>query len=935
MHNYTYFISYKREPDQELANQVGDLFIRNYRQHVFVDTHNLSYGGRWIEELKVNIENSEYVVALFTEDYIRQVESSADASQNIILQELIWAVEANKLIPVAVGIPPGEVVKRCRINFPPIAEINCLPVVHDELCHERIVLELEKQHSSQSRIRIESRLQVESSNTLAPDNPQTKASVTTETTPQLSAQQAYDKFNFPWAKPEALAIKADIEEKSIGQRSSLESTVLAKFYVTGRFDIPIDANKALMFLVHAQNTLPACPEAFFELGKIYEFGASKSSFNDEKAFTNYKKADSVGYYPATFNLARLIEERNNGDQIKELEQLLSGIEHSYPLPDLINEDAESYYQRAIDLAEADIATNQARALFYQAKCYWSLDQHMVEVEAKLEFASDLGYLPAKEHLAWGIIYNDHFQTDYQKAASLLNLAEDDGSIDSRLDLAKLHIKEPSDEAFIPNPDYALELLKKNIELNHWGSLEFLVDGVKPKNKQHLDKDFIIDHLKRAHSQADHGCSVSLAYYYESKDKNIELAISTYQQCIKQAGTRADARSYAAWRVAELMLAADNISEGDLKQIHQYAFFALLHGEERAKETLGIVSALQGSMSLAQHWFNLAKTSVKSISDYCKRWGKKSPWATVFLMILVDKGSVRATHWITTAYLGSGIVPNIENIAPNWNDLKYRLKQAITWEEKLKGEIYSSELGDDLKKDIKNLEVYRQRANAMLAILDFMSNSGNKNQVDKANQLLCNYKAFKHLPMTQGYLSTPLEQQLLEFIVPTNWRDEWKSFYYVPSLENLKAIKPRISAIKNNEELWPERAPTLLFQLASYKHKELDAAMPYEELKTLFKKLLHSIKEPKDADLNTLSIYKQTQCITYLSLLKTWKAKFLVETLEISKPSEFETFVNNNIKLLQDPPEAWHLLKSYYPNNKDKLIEFLKNEMQTYLQQNKG
>jgi hypothetical protein len=283
------FISYKEGVDNDFSAHLTSL-LNNEKFNVLMDKRDLLPGDKWAQELCNLVNSAQFVIALFTEDYIVRIEEGNLCDQNYIIHELEWALaDSNKsLISFAIGVDPAEVIRRCSTHVKKLTDVQFG------------YLEDKSDNSSEKILNsLKDRLIREFS----------RGSTThgqTKIYKILTAQKACEAFNYPWDKEDALKYKVSIEDKI---KTPLELVTLAKFYLAGRFDIKIEPDKAFSYLMRASSK--GCIEADFELGKLYDYGCNNYSFNEEQALKHYKKAHDAGYFPATAVMA-LIE--HNSEQ---------------------------------------------------------------------------------------------------------------------------------------------------------------------------------------------------------------------------------------------------------------------------------------------------------------------------------------------------------------------------------------------------------------------------------------------------------------------------------------------------------------------------------------------------------------------------------------------------------------------------------------------
>jgi hypothetical protein len=614
--NYRYFISYKNKTDKEFASQLGANFAQRNIKY-FLDANNLTFGKSWLDGLKQGIKKSEFMIALFTPDYIEQVELQGE--DNIILQELEEAVSQNKLLPVAIGVSIDEMLMRCTPAITGLKKFHCFHVdAKNENAAKFIFYSLTERYELTNDV-VQPKEPVGFAESLLIPMPKQS----------LMPEEAYHKFDRSWSKDEALQYKEELEKKS--ERTALENTVLAKFYLSGRFDIRIDPEMAMNLLTRTNPD--QCKYTLFEIGLVFYYGDTVFGYGDETAIDSFKKADNLGYYPATILLASLFKEQCNKTKIDELKTIIGDAEHSYSIPAVIQYDYDSLYERGIDLAKGDEGRDPVTAKYWQAKALLSQNKDHAMARILLQQSAESS-IRAKGDLAWYLLYSEHFQRNIDEAARLLQACEYAGGCFARHELARLHL-EPlkENESFIQVPQLAVAKFKQNIALGYHDSTDALA-SCSHKNsvlKASRDNNEIESSLLKAietghyDSRAELGCY----YCYVWEKKNEALNIWSKAASIK--GASIGLSGYVNRRLAELYLRNEPSEALDIDKAEYHAIAAFFEGEDMSKELLEI-AFLKDNFPLGDCWSRNGNISSGDLRSLNSKWQPKRPRTAYFFYI---------------------------------------------------------------------------------------------------------------------------------------------------------------------------------------------------------------------------------------------------------------------------------------------------------------
>jgi hypothetical protein len=895
--NYQYFISYKRSTDTDLANNLGASFAqRNIK--CFVDSHNLAYGKSWLDEIKHSIIKSEYMIALFTPGYIEQVEKQGEG--NIILQELELAVSQKKLIPIVIGVSIDEMLTRCS---PAVAELKHLHCLHFDIKSEKtakyISFELTEQFTS-------------SNDEVQPKQPMGFAESLLIPMPKQSLipEEAYHKFDRSWSKDEALQYKEELEKKS--ERTALENTVLAKFYLSGRFDIRIDPEMAMNLLLRTNPD--QCKYTLFEIGKVFYYGDTVFGYSDKKAIDSFKKADNLGYYPATILLASLFEKQCNKTKIDELKTIIGETEHSYSIPAVIQHDYDSLYERGIDLAKGDEGRDPVTAKYWQAKALFSLnkDHAMAKILLQQSAESSIG---AKIELAWCLLYSEHFQRDIDETVKLLQSCEDMGLCRARNELAKLHL-EPlkENESFIQVPQLAVTKLKQNIALGYHDSTDAsaIYSHTNLVLKASRDNNEIESSLLKAIEAGHYDSRAELGYYYcyEWEKKNEALNIWSKAASIK--GALIYNSGYVNKRLATLYLRNEPSEALDIDKAEYHAIAAFFEGEDMSKELLEI-AFLKDNLPLAYCWFQNGDLTFSELLGFYWKWRSKSPFqAYAFLEAASQGGHVDAMYVHLRILNGSKLLED-DTFNSIVSPINPKIKLGDVIFEKFK---QVTDLSDEKKivreREILRFEIMKTVFEAKQLTCQPLTNA-NIVGVKRATEDLL-FISFtignKFFNFKDEFSIESVRNDLFMYLKPT-----FEDFsYYAPlyydcpemsvehKVERLTKLHEHLDKDNyKNKSIWSDIAPYFVILLCTDKYNKY-----YKE--SWYRPLLRNFIASSNKESRSITHF-QARIMAKTTLFHIWKSSFLTDTngLDFCLPGQLANEIQKTINQLKAPEESWNMI----------------------------
>ncbi|AAZ24925.1 toll/interleukin-1 receptor domain-containing protein [Colwellia psychrerythraea] len=448
------FISYKVKADDNVALQLSR-FLQDNDFKVFVDKKSLLPGQNWVDELQHSVTQSDYVFAIFTQDYIARVVEGNCNGDNFIIEELNWALKDNKLIPIGIGVTVEE-IKTCFDLVPSLKPIQfqMFPTDLSEQCFHIILNKLYKRiYSKDSKAK-----------SILPVSHSVNVSGTA-----LSSEDAYLKLDMPWNDSDAIEYKNTLKRKVL--KSAMDYVVLAKFHIKGRFGLKISTEIAYHhFENEARNN---CREAFFELGQIYEADDNQYGCDEDKATEYYTKAHELGDMRATYHLGLLfddnIENKNCPTQFLKEKY---GIEHSNKFVTEISQKIKYYNE----------LTTAEKYVFCLTQI--SVNKNTEQAIKQIEKLAVLGYLPAIYWLACKHFDYDieDYQTinsipalDIRESLNYLQAGEEQGCCRSRKRLANWHLFfEGTKGGFTANHEFGIRKHQENIALNYFDSAYDLI-----------------------------------------------------------------------------------------------------------------------------------------------------------------------------------------------------------------------------------------------------------------------------------------------------------------------------------------------------------------------------------------------------------------------------------------------------------------------------
>lgn len=895
--NYRYFISYKRSTDTDLANKLGASFAQRSIE-CFVDSHNLAYGKSWLDEIKYSIKKSEYMIALFTPGYIEQVEKQGEG--NIILQELELAVSQRKLIPIVIGVSIDEMLTRCS---PAVAELKHLHCLHFDMKSENtakyISFELTEQYkpSNDGAQAKEPRGFAES--LLIPMPKQS-----------LMPEEAYHKFDRSWPKDEALQYKGELEKKS--ERTALENTVLAKFYLSGRFDIRIDPEMAMNLLLRTNPD--QCKYTLFEIGKVFYCGDTVFGYSDKKAIDSFKKADNLGYYPATILLASLFEKQCNKTKIDELKTIIGETEHSYSIPAVIQHDYDSLYERGIDLAKGDEGRNPVSAKYWQAKALFSQNKDHAIAKILLQQSAESS-IKAKSDLAWYLLYSEHFQRNIDEAARLLQASEDTGSCCAKHILARLHL-EPlkENERFIQVPQLAVAKFKQNIALGFHDSTNDLAyysheNSVLVASRVNNE---IESSLLKAIETGHYDSRAELGYYYCYEWEKKNEALNTWSKAASIKGSLVGDSGYVNRQLATLYLRNESSEALDIDKAEYHAITAFFEGEDMSKELLEI-SILKDNFPLGYCWFNNCDISSGDLVSLYSKWNSNRPFTAYwFLSALRAAGNesavimelrilsgMKLSEEHPMNEVGGALNPNIE-LGDKISE-KYKQIIDLTDEQKISRKIHINEY-EIMKKVFEAKQLtYQPLAN------------GSREEADREAielQLISSILGNQCYNFKDKFSTDSVRNDLFTYLKPAinsiSFLYQAPLYYDCPevSIED-KVMRLTVLHVDldKNKELWSKIAPHLVILLCKDEYRKYQKEFWYYPLLREFVALNHN--ESRNIT------HFQARIWAKITLFITWKLPFLTRAdgLKFCKPDQLANEIQKTINQLKALKESWGILNS--------------------------
>ena len=441
------FVSYRKGNDSKIASDIA-AHLQRLGLKVFIDTSEL-LPGEFSPQLESSIKEATYVVALFTRDYVERIEQGHDFNRNFIIEELNWAINSKHctLIPVIVGMDMEEVFERCKPyvpNEPKLSDYQAFrftePLPEDfyrDISDAILKLERKKYFKQNGQSR-EAQSQLPAAE---------------------SPEDIYHKFRLPWPTDEARAYKAALEDKIV--KSDMEHVHLALFYLSGRFGIKIDSQKAIDYLQAAAGR--GCKEAMYVLGELYHYGDTNLGINEEKACGLFLQAYENRCHEAVFPLSYLFD-----SEIENTQCPTAFLKQKY------NVAVENPYDKIIQaLGEKFSELNSAQQFGYLAYHTWpsGMSEQALEQFTKLH---ESNYIPTLRYFGecflTGEAQNRHFQQNIDLGLEMLAKAESMGCCRARYLLAEFHLdSEFKDSGVIQSREVAFREHTENIELGYHDS----------------------------------------------------------------------------------------------------------------------------------------------------------------------------------------------------------------------------------------------------------------------------------------------------------------------------------------------------------------------------------------------------------------------------------------------------------------------------------
>ncbi|MFC3202126.1 TIR domain-containing protein [Alteromonas oceani] len=440
---YDCFVSYRKGNDSTIASDIA-AHLQRLGFNVFIDSSEL-LPGEFSPQLESSIKEATYVVALFTLDYVERIEQGHDFNHNFIVEELNWAINSQHctLMPVIVGMDTKEVFERCEPYAKNLSDYQAFcfnePLPEDfyrDISDEILKLERKRYKQKDQSSEAQSELPADE-----------------------SPEDIYHKFRLPWPTNEALAYKAALEDKIV--KLDIEHVHLALFYISGRFGIKIDNQKAIEYLQAAAGR--GCKEALFELGLLYHYGDTNLGINEEKACGLYLQAYEKGCVEAVFQLSYLFD-----TEIENIQCPTAFLKQKY------NVAVENPYDKIIQaLGEKFSELNSAQQFGYLAYHTWpsGMSEQAQEQFSKLQ---ESYFIPTLRYFGVCFLYgsakNKHFQQNIELGLKMLAKAETMGCCHARYILAEFHLNsEFKDCGVIQSREVAFREHTENIELGYYDS----------------------------------------------------------------------------------------------------------------------------------------------------------------------------------------------------------------------------------------------------------------------------------------------------------------------------------------------------------------------------------------------------------------------------------------------------------------------------------
>jgi hypothetical protein len=487
------FISYKVGADDTLAYDFAT-FLKDDDFTVFIDKKALLPGQKWADELKKSMAQSSYALAFFTTDYLARIEEGNADGQNFIIEELNWAINDNKLIPISIGLPVNEIEGKCTHWVNGLKGLQFLYFEDKNAVDNQTIL-----NQINKLIRLHQKT-----------NANKFSFVASSDTSQLTSEQA-----------------EVLENKFL--KAPLDYVVLARFYLTGRFGVKISPEVAHEHLLIASRS--DCREAFYELGLLYEATDTIYGDNEDKAVQYYTAAHDSGDIRATFRLALLFD-----DNVENINSPTSFLKKKYAI-EHANQFASVIFSKESSYSEL---TTIEKYAYCQMQLHANSNEssYAAAITEMNELASS-GLINAAYWL--GEFYSQPIRASnhISNALNFLHAAEEQGCVDARELIASINLEEEySDLSFEQNIQFGIKKHQENIRLNFYDSAYALawVCRQQAKVREHITQDEEISFLKKAAAFGHKNCVDMLneacndqTDFYKQK-RPIEEAMALFEEC---------------------------------------------------------------------------------------------------------------------------------------------------------------------------------------------------------------------------------------------------------------------------------------------------------------------------------------------------------------------------------------------------------------------
>jgi hypothetical protein len=504
------FISYKVGADDTLAYDFAT-FLKDDDFTVFIDKKALLPGQKWADELKKSMAQSSYALAFFTTDYLARIEEGNADGQNFIIEELNWAINDNKLIPISIGLPVNEIEGKCTHWVNGLKGLQFLYFEDKNAVDNQTIL-----NQINKLIRLHQKT-----------NANKFSFVASSDTSQLTSEQAYFKQHSTWSAAEAFKYKEVLENKFL--KAPLDYVVLARFYLTGRFGVKISPEVAHEHLLIASRS--DCREAFYELGLLYEATDTIYGDNEDKAVQYYTAAHDSGDIRATFRLALLFD-----DNVENINSPTSFLKKKYAI-EHANQFASVIFSKESSYSEL---TTIEKYAYCQMQLHANSNEssYATAITEMNELASS-GLINAAYWLGEFYSQPERASNHISNALNFLHAAEEQGCVDARELIASINLEEEySDLSFEQNIQFGIKKHQENIRLNFYDSAYALawVCRQQAKVREYITQDEEISFLKKAAAfghkncvdMLNEACNDQIDFYKQKKP--IEETFALFEDC---------------------------------------------------------------------------------------------------------------------------------------------------------------------------------------------------------------------------------------------------------------------------------------------------------------------------------------------------------------------------------------------------------------------